>query len=641
MKIGEKIKLLDKNIILNRLKNIIFLAIPFIMMDAVLRVLGRNINYFQVRMVFSNILFDCIWILLFVLISLNLSKRVGRILYGIFFAVFFIVFLTNCIYYSYTGFFFSFNLILMAGEGSDYILDTILNTSPVIFIICAVILAVAVFIIIKFPKSEKNNLRMVLGISVLFVLLHICTPMVLGNANDYLAWDNWRNPRNVYENFNDSNKNMKICGLYEYTVRDFYMTFLKSEEKEDDGELEFLKDIYSDLNEHKANEYTGIFEGKNVIMLQLEGIDSWLLNAEDMPNLYGLMNNSIVFDNHYSYYNGGGSTFNSELAVNTGFITPISYVRNAYSFNTNLFNHSLANLLKAEGYSVNAFHMNTGEYYSRRINYLNWGYDNYYGLLDENNYSDLSYELDRELILDEDFYDRMFNCDVPFMHYIITYTPHTPFTTASGIGKFLAEKVYTDGDISDLSEEESARLFAGETDYFVGLLMEALEESGHIEDTIIVAYADHYLYTLNDKTILDKYKETNSNLINHTPFFIWSNDISDIKEEGDIQRDGTAIHYIKTNSQIDILPTVLNMLGIKFYDEYYIGSDILDNKYDGFAFFSDYSWYDGNVYVENGEAVKGESIQTDIVNEKNTHINELIQKNDLTLKYDFFRRLDN
>ena len=42
----------------------------------------------------------------------------------------------------------------------------------------------------------------------------------------------------------------------------------------------------------------------------------------------------------------------------------------------------MANLFKKDGYIVNAFHMNTGEYYSRTANYLNWGYDNYYGLID-------------------------------------------------------------------------------------------------------------------------------------------------------------------------------------------------------------------------------------------------------------------
>ena len=66
-----------------------------------------------------------------------------------------------------------------------------------------------------------------------------------------------------------------------------------------------------------------MFKGKNVIFLQLEGIDNWLVDEKTMPNLYSLMKQSIHFTNHYSYYNGGGSTFNSEFAVNTGYITPI------------------------------------------------------------------------------------------------------------------------------------------------------------------------------------------------------------------------------------------------------------------------------------------------------------------------------
>jgi hypothetical protein len=52
--------------------------------------------------------------------------------------------------------------------------------------------------------------------------------------------------------------------------------------------------------------------------------------------------------------------------------------------------------------------MNTGEYYSRELNYVNWGYDEYYGLLDEKKYSDVSYELDRELILNESFNRKLF-----------------------------------------------------------------------------------------------------------------------------------------------------------------------------------------------------------------------------------------
>ncbi len=108
-------------------------------------------------------------------------------------------------------------------------------------------------------------------------------------------------------------------------------------------------------------------------------------------------------------------TFNSEFAVNTGYITPLSYNKNAYTFNKNNFPNSMAHIFKNLGYSVNAFHMNSGEYYSRKVNYLNWGYDNYYGLIDMFDYKDKSYELDRELILNEDFSKLMFSDEGNFV----------------------------------------------------------------------------------------------------------------------------------------------------------------------------------------------------------------------------------
>ena len=95
----------------------------------------------------------------------------------------------------------------------------------------------------------------------------------------------------------------------------------------------------------------------------------------------------------------------------------------------------------------------------------------------------------------------------------------------------------------------------------------------------------------------------------------------------------------KVNAQIDILPTVLNLFGVEYIEEHYIGQDILSDDYEGYAFFSDYSWYDGEHYVENGAVVRGEEMETSALNEKNTLINQLIQKNDLTLKYDYFRKI--
>ncbi|MFR6560794.1 MAG: hypothetical protein ACLUR5_01280 [Eubacterium ventriosum] len=56
--------------------------------------------------------------------------------------------------------------------------------------------------------------------------------------------------------------------------------------------------------------------------------------------------------------------------------------------------------------------------------------------------------------------------------------------------------------------------------------------------------------------------------------------------------------------QMDILPTVLNLFGIDYNSNNYIGHDILSNDFKGYAFFSDYSWYDGKVYVEESADYK-------------------------------------
>ena len=95
----------------------------------------------------------------------------------------------------------------------------------------------------------------------------------------------------------------------------------------------------------------------------------------------------------------------------------------------------------------------------------------------------------------------------------------------------------------------------------------------------------------------------------------------------------------KVNSQIDVLPTVLNLFGEDYKKEYYIGRDIFDPDYSGYVFFSDYSWYDGNVYVEDGAVTNNGSISEEELAAKNNLINDLIRKNDMTLKYDYFRKM--
>lgn len=656
-------------------RHIFYMSLPLISMDIITRLFGYNIDFYEITGLSPN-LFTLSWVFLFISITLTLRKRIGKKIYLFINIFFLIIFLVNNVYYSMTNTFFDFNLLQSTSEGIPYILDTIKNANPTIYLSVILIIYLIHQGYTKIPYKTKSNYKLLLTTITIFLIVYLFIPNTLGKANEELTWNSWKNPRNIYISFNDSNKSLKISGIYEYTFRNFYVTFLKTEEEENEEDELFLTNAFSEYGEYK-NKYTGKFKGKNLILIQLEGIDNWLINQNDTPTLYKMIKNSYNFTNHYSYYNGGGSTFNSEFAVNTGFITPLSYTQNAYTFNKNKFPYSMANLFKKYGYIINAFHMNTGEYYSRTANYLNWGYDNYYGLQDINEYKkeDKSYTLDRELILDETFNQLIFPNDTNFVDYIITYSGHMPFNnTTSGVCKLLSTKdiieehnlleKYNEGllkisykkepkkenpletntmliinesfiddtenikheiIIPEMSEEECVRRQAKETDYMMELLLQNLEEKNLIDNTIIAVFADHYLYTLEDKTILENYKDTDTNLINKTPFFIWSKDMKqqNIKEP---------------TSQLSILPTILNLFGFEEYNpNNYIGEDALNPKYDGIIFFSDYSWYDGNVYVENGEVTNNKNITYDKLEEKNYYINYITKKNDLALKFNYFK----
>ena len=509
--------------------------------------------------------------------------------------------------------------------------------------VALIILVIFIFSLRFFPVSKGFNKNRLIITCMIFLAFYLFARNSLGNENFELTWDTWRNPRNVYNNFNDSNKCMVLSGLYEYTIRDFYTIYLKPETKKSETESNFLEEVFSNDNDSNSkNKYTGIFKNKNVIFLQMEGIDNWLLTEEIMPNTYKLLKNSINFTNHYSFYNGGGSTFNSEFAVNVGYMTPFTYPINAYTLNKNDFPYSMANLLKVKDYSIKAFHMNSSEYYSRGINYSNFGYDQYFGLNDLDYYKDNSYQLDRELILNPTFYEEMFNNEGKFVNYIITYSNHLPFSSTKGVCRQLINLDYEDKlsemtkidkelfiESLNLNEEDCIKRQAKETDYMVKLLMDALKENGLYDDTIIVAYADHYLYTVSDEAILkENGKDIETNLINHTPFFIWK---SGLKAE----------KVTKVTSQLNILPTVLNMLGVNYNEKWYVSQDVFSKKYQPITIFSDLSWYDGSVYVVDGLVKNNKKISVANLEKKNNLVEYLIKKNDLVLKYNYFKEIVN
>lgn len=112
-----------------------------------------------------------------------------------------------------------------------------------------------------------------------------------------------------------------------------------------------------------------------------------------------------------------------------------------------------------------------------------------------------------------------------------------------------------------------------ELDKALELLINKLNEAGKLDDTVIALVGDHYPYdlTINQINELSTYERDSVVEINHSNFILWNN-----------KTDTTVIS--KVGSQIDVLPTLLNLFGIEYDSRLIIGKDILSDT-EGLAMF--------------------------------------------------------
>lgn len=601
-------------------KQFITLGFSLFILDFSLRAYYYNsIKFYKVYSFMPNY-FSIMWIFLILGLLKTIKEKKGTIIYIISYIISLALFLTHSIYFSYFNTYFDFSTLKIAGEGAEYFGTILTNIKPWILLISLISIVSTIHGLRRLNNKGKTNFKKLGIVITSFLILNITAPVLYGSKSSTASWDDWKNARVIYNTFNDNNKSMMISGMYEYTLRNIYVNFIKDTKTVTEEEKQLLEENFKEDKISTSNKYTGIFKGKNLIFVQLESIDDFLVKKDIMPNLYNLKQKSLSFNNHYSFTSGGGSTFNSEFMVNTGYSTAYNYSEGAYLLSRNNYFADLPNLLKKEGYSINAFHMNTKEFYSRGINYKSFGYDNYYGLKDIDSYNDNTNWLDTELLKNETFNKLIFDNEGLSMSYIITYSAHMPFNSNKGVCSLLTDK-------ENLSEEECLKIQAKETDDFIKLLIENLKERNKLDDTVLVIFSDHYLYTLEDKTILDKYKTTSNNLINKTPFIIYNN--------------GNVIENINTvNSQLDILPTILNLMGITYNTNYYLGEDIFNKNRTNVVYFQDGSWYDGYTYVYNGEYLFGKKISTKKLNSMNSYVKYKMDLNNAVLKANYFQTVE-
>ena len=442
--------------------------------------------------------------------------------------------------------------------------------------------------------------------------------------NETFTWDasvSQDNDKAIYSGFSNVNRCFHLAGSYQYLFRSFTVTY-GLEDAMRNGETYKKLDVYyaqSEKKNHPDNEMTGIYADKNVMLFLLESIDTWLLTEDYMPNLYRLQQEGINCENHFAPMFISAGTFGSEFTVNTGLVPPTNGVNNA-AYSEYSYPYSLAHLFANKGYAVNSFHPSSPKIYNRGIIHENWGYEKYHSYV-EMGMKD--YQLDSQMI---NGYDSMVEND-KFFDFILTYSGHGPYTEElDNISADHWDAVYAKVDPktipaegADLEEYYRAVAHAMETDKFIGELVDKMEADGTLDDTVLIFFTDHYCkYMTNTELVMKLKGAENGDMINQTPFFIYS-------------KDTPARSVTKLTSTMDIAPTIANLFGLDVDYAYYTGDDIFGAG-GGYVIFRNMNWYDGEIYYSADYS--GE--MTDYIAEKNKEVSERIQMSWDTLKSNYF-----
>ena len=428
---------------------------------------------------------------------------------------------------------------------------------------------------------------------------------------DTVVWENTDKDAAAaaYQDYTNSTNALMVSGLYQYTVRDLWIC-LRPAGSMSQEEEQAIDGYIAEYEAGQApNEYTGLLAGKNLILVQLEAIDTWMLSKDYMPNLWQVKQESLSFTNHYTPAYITAGTFNTEFIANSGLLPatggiPTSvYTRDSYPY-------SLANLFAGAGYTCRSFHGSEGTVYDRENIHKNLGYESYHG---GQSMAMEVYMMDRYLM---NGFETMTEGD-PFFSFLITYSGHGPYGEDSGIYQAHADDAQR---LAGDTEGNYVYAVAGamETDQFVGEFMAKLEQTGLAEDTVVVFYADHYnYYMMNDALNMQIKGVDNMNMLQHTDFFIWSKDL----EAGQVD---------KVTSTLDVLPTLANLFGLDTTGAFLPGHDGLGDQ-GGYVFFNDGSWYDGEVYWSSGSGDGGDP-------EKTAQISRIMSLNNSLLAGDYYGR---
>ena len=393
-----------------------------------------------------------------------------------------------------------------------------------------------------------------------------------------------------------------------------------------DGVDENTKSYLMNRPVSNKNDYTGIFEGKNIIYILAEGFNEIAVDETLTPTLHKLVNEGFVFTNYYSPV--FMSTTGGEFQFTTSLI-PTQKNLNEWKKPSAQFNYAIGNVFKKKNYGVYAFHDWTYTYYKRNVTMQTLGFDNYLGCrngLESRMNCKIWPPSDIEMI---DATVNDYINDDQFAVYYVTVSGHSEYNffgnNMAGKNKALVKDLeYSDGIKAYLATQI-------ELDRALERLLQILEENGKLDDTVIVLSGDHYPYTLS----VDQMNERS----NYTKDLVFEVNKSNLV----LYNSATPSETIdKLACSVDVLPTILNMFNIEYDSRLLIGTDIM-SEHDSLVIFNDFSWISekGRYSTRTGRFTPNEGVEVeeDYVSRINREVRNRINASNSIVSNNYYEKI--
>lgn len=493
----------------------------------------------------------------------------------------------NVVFYRFNSDFITLPVLTQTGNfGSLGSSIASLVTWTDIFYSLDILILIAVFIWSRqIWSSERMKLRRPVTIIALGVLIFSIN-LGLAEAD---------RPQLLKRTF-DRNYIVKYLGAYNFTIYDALQNLKTSTERvlADSNDITEVQNYTDNKYAGPDPELFGVAKGKNIIKIHLESFQSFLIDyklhgEEVTPFINSLVNehaDEFTYYENFFHQTEQGKTADAELIMDTslyGLPQGSAFVTKG----KNTYQALPAILNQEQGYKSSVFHGDSKSFWNRDEIYKQLGVDYFF--------DEAYYDMSDDKVIGYGLKDKPFfkesmpileSMEQPFYAHLMTLTHHHPY---------LIDEEEATIDPAETNDSSVDRYFqtARYLDESLEQFFNDLKEAGLYEDSVIILYGDHYGISENHTRALSelfgeeitpfKYAE-----LQRVPLMI--------KIPG-VEGKGTVSEYA---GQVDVVPTLLHLLGIKAQDYIQFGTDLFSKEHNGLVAFRN-----GDFFTEDYAMVKG------------------------------------